>query len=82
MSAIRKSMQTNPLAASNRAANRYGFKRAESIVSTDILDQSSIRNCGEQRVESEPDIALTSSNRATNRNGMRAESITTFSEVN
>ena len=41
-SAFKESRQTNLLAASNRAANRYGYKSTESLVSTENLNQSSV----------------------------------------
>ena len=49
-----------------------------------MLNHISIHNINEQRIESEPDITLTASNKSTNLNaGMKVEStITSLSEIN
>ena len=80
VSAVTWSRLPNPLAAANKAANQHELKSTESLVSTEMLNQISIHNINEQRIESEPDITLTASNKSTNLNdGMKVESITPIS---
>ena len=56
---------------------------AESLVSTEMLNQVSIHNINKQRIESEPDITLTASSKSTNlKDGTKVDSITSHSETN